>query len=400
MRRAKIGRMRVQKPIRFILYLFLFWPLKIVFKCLIGLFRAVRWPFRSWGNLGKFLLGLGVVGYIGFSEYRQYLLVGERYGSYLKFFCNEAATKETLKNSVVRIIGGYSEGSGFFVSPRAVLTSFHVIEGEPSPKIIFADGTFTTPVTIGGNRELDLAKLTTGELYPELVLEVNTLAPFIANEKLLAAGYPLGTTLPGEVTILTGSYNQARRTRAATPATFIQTDINLVEGMSGGPLTDRCGKVMGVNTAGVAGLSLFLSYYSFAGVWEIFSDADIAKIELDPSASPEEAVKAFYTYLKARRMEDGFKLLSVYYLASTDFEEWTSRFPDVIDVQVYETKLVEGTDRTVAVKFSTKIWDGEEAQYHFYEGMWETVWEDGMYKMLKSDIEEVGEPTWDWFYSQ
>lgn len=188
------------------------------------------------------------------------------------------------------------------------------------------------------------------------------------------------------------------RSTRAKPATFIQTDINLVEGMSGGPLVDRCGKVMGVNTAGVAGLSLFLSYYSFAGVWNIFSDADIAKIDLDPAASPEEAVEAFYTYLKARRMEDGFELLSVYYLASTDFEEWTSRFPDVIDVQVYQTQLVEGTDRTVVVKFSTKIWDGEEAQYHYYEGTWETVWEDGMYKMLKSDIEEVGEPGWEWFY--
>lgn len=393
-----MGRMRARKVVRFLIKLLLVWPVKLLIKCLIGMIRLVVWPFRSRRNAGRAAIAMVALAYIGFSEYRQYLLVGERYGSYLKFFCHEAATKEKLKQSVVRIVGGLSEGSGFFTSTTEVLTSFHVIEGEPSPKIIFPDGTFVTPVEIGGNEELDLARLRTDESYPDLVLEINEVGPFMANEQLLAAGYPLGTVLPGEVTILTGSFNSSRKTRQ-TPATFIQTDISLVDGMSGGPLTDRCGKVMGVNTMGIGGLSLFVSYYSFAGFWNIFSDTDIAKIELDPAASPEEAVEAFYTYLKARRMEDGFKLLSVYYLASTDFEEWTSRFPDVIDVQVYQTQLVEGTDRTVAVKFSTKIWDGEEAQYHFYEGTWETVWEDGTYKMLKSDIEEVENPSWDWFYT-
>ena len=38
-------------------------------------------------------------------------------------------------------------------------------------------------------------------------------------------------------------------------------------------------------------------------------DQEITKIEVNPQESPEEAVRAFYTYLKARRMQDGFNLL-------------------------------------------------------------------------------------------
>ena len=35
---------------------------------------------------------------------------------------------------------------------------------------------------------------------------------------------------------------------------------------------------------------------------------------------------------------------------------------------------------------------------HYYEGTWQTVKEDDVYKMLKSKITEVENPGWDWFY--
>ena len=79
-----------------------------------------------------------------------------QYGYYGKFFC-AYGTQEQLLKSVVRVVGGYSEGTGFFIAPNQVITNFHVIADEPSPKIIFPDGNFVTPVKIFGNKDVDLA---------------------------------------------------------------------------------------------------------------------------------------------------------------------------------------------------------------------------------------------------
>jgi len=303
-----------------------------------------------------------------------------------------------LKDSVVRIVGGYSEGSGFFFIEDKVITNFHVIADEPSPKIIFPDGTFITPEKIVGTREFDLAILHTKEKYPDKVLELMGPVSFFENEPLIAAGYALGTVLAGDVTIQKGEFASYREQKSAGTA-YIQTDINLVQGMSGGPLLDKCGKVVGVNTIGLAGLSLFIPSDWIYGLSSHYSDQEITKISVDPSVSPEEAVKAFYTYLKARRMEDGFALLSSKYLEKTNFEEWTNRFTDILDVEIYISEPYKNTDDTAFVKFSTKNWNDGEVQFHYYEGTWQTVLEDGVYKMNRSKIKEVEEPSWDWFYA-
>jgi len=167
--------------------------------------------------------------------------------------------------------------------------------------------------------------------------------------------------------------------------------------MSGGPLADKCRQVVGVNTAGVAGASFFISADSVKAAIPYYSEQDIAKIEVDPG-TPEGAVEAFYTYLKARKMEEGFSLLSEAYLQKTNFQEWTNRFGDVLDVQIYATKLEDAGRNIVFVKFSTKNWVDGEAEQHFYEGTWQTVFEDGVYKMNKSNIKEVSEPSWEWFF--
>lgn len=168
--------------------------------------------------------------------------------------------------------------------------------------------------------------------------------------------------------------------------------------MSGGPLVDQCGSLVGVNTMGLAGLSLFIGATDVSTLLPNFTDQEIVKIEVDPSVSPEEAVRAFYTYLKARRMQDGFNLLSKKYLEKTNFEEWTNRFTNILDVEIYISERFENSRDTAFVKFSTKNWVDGEVEMHYYEGTWKTVKEDGVYKMLQSKIKEVFEPEWNWFY--
>ena len=386
-------------PIKLLTYT-IYYLVKFLIKLLISLIKiiidSIIFPFRSLKNLLKSLFILALVVYMAASLFVIADYLRTQYGWYGKFFCS-VGTGDRMKDSVVRIVGGYSEGSGFFITQNKVLTNFHVVANEPSPKIIFPDGSFTTPVKITGDKEADLAILLIKESKLDLVLDFLNPFGLLDQEPLLAVGYPLGTDLSGEATVLRGDFLSFRQTKY-DPVYYIQTDINLVEGMSGGPLVDQCGDVVGVNTLSIGGLSFFISAEEVQRLMMKFTDQDITKIDVDPSVSPEEAVKAFYTYLKARRMKDGFNLLSKEYLKKTNFEEWTSRFTDVLDVNVFLSEPYENTDDTAFVKFLTKNWVDGEAEIHYYEGTWQTVEEDDVYKMLESKVKEVENPEWEWFY--
>lgn len=372
--------------------------IKLILAFLGLIIETIIFPFRSLKNfLKSVFIGIILV-YLGFSVFVIVDYIAREYGGFGAFWCGWGYSDKKLENLIVRVIGAYSEGSGFFIEEDKVLTNFHVIDGEPSPKIILPDGRIVTPIKITGHKDADLALLFTEEKFPQMVLPLpKENFGFFENEALLAAGYPLGTELKGKPTILRGRFIDFRKSRK-DPITFIQTDINLVKGMSGGPLVDQCGIVRGVNAIGLGGLSLFIHAYDAQRLIPLFGEKDVEKIEVDPSKSPEEAVKAFYTYLKGRKMEEGFALLSREYLKKTHFEEWTSRFRDVLDVTVFKVERVEGSKDTVFVKFGTKSWIDEEVEYHYYEGTWQTIKEDGVYKMLKSKILEVENPTWAWFY--
>lgn len=383
-------------PFKILAYAILI-PLKLSWRGVRALLRwlgrALIYPFRSRKHFFKAIFRLGVVAYFLLSLLMMLDYFLTEYGRFGNFFCG-VGLEERLRDSVVRVSGAYSEGSGFFINPTQILTNFHVIAGEPSPKIIFPDGQFVAVTNLVGDESIDLALLTVAEPRPELVLPIANSEELLAGEPVYAAGYPLAMNIIGPSTVLSGRMVEMRRARSF-PSTYIQTDISLVQGMSGGPLVNYCGRVVGINTQSLAGISFFINANWAVMRITSFSDERVAKIEVDPAASPEKAVEAFYTYLKARRLKDGFALLSSEYLQKTDFEEWTSRFPDVLDVSVFATRADPHKPDLVEVHFATKTWNGFEVVEHFYSGTWQTIKEDGVYKMKRSQIRE--EPDyWTW----
>lgn len=105
---------------------------------------TVKFSFKSYRNFIKSFLLFSLIIYVAASLFVIVDYLRTHYGYYGKFLCS-FGTQENLKKSVVRIVGGYSEGTDFFISDNQVLTNFHVIADEPSPKIIFPDGSFITP---------------------------------------------------------------------------------------------------------------------------------------------------------------------------------------------------------------------------------------------------------------
>jgi hypothetical protein len=383
-------------PIKLVTYSFYYlvkFLIKLVFAFIGLIIDCIVYPFKSLKNFLKSIVIVGVTIYLLASLFVIADYLRTQYGYYGKFLCT-FGVKENLQKSVVRVVGGYSEGSGFFISDDQVITNFHVIADEPSPKIIFPDGSFVTPNKILGNKDADLAILFTDKKFPDKVLPLPDKVMLREDEPLISTGYALGTDLVGKATVVRGNFIDFRKS-SRSPVVYLQTNISLVQGMSGGPIADQCGSVIGINTLSLAGLSLYISADQAKTMVPSFTDQGITKIEVDPSKSPEDAVRAYYTYLKARRMRDGFNLLSKEYLLKTNFEEWTNRFKDILDVDVIKSEKFENTKDTAFVKFSTKNWVDSEAVMHYYEGTWTMVKEDGVYKIQKGKILEVDNPGMD-----
>ncbi len=287
---------------------------------LLGLLgKLVKWHIKTPGFwmrnfVAVNLISLAALWYGGSLIYRRLANIEDRFGGKEKLACSEKRVADLLKSQTVRIVGVFSEGSGFPISDHEILTNYHVIDGEASPKAIFEDGTFATPKSIRGNKQKDVAILTIDKTLTPM--DISSSDPSFG-EPIYAGGYPFGTDFPGDVTINSGAYEGKRYVKELT-MTFVQTDTSLNEGMSGGPLVDQCGYVLGMNTAGVAGLGLFLDIKDINRAEPDLKPVSDNQEQFDKS-TPEGVVKAFYGYIKARRLWEAYNLIDPKWLNGARF---------------------------------------------------------------------------------
>lgn len=331
----------------------------------------------------------------------KFSLIENKLGGTDKLKCSEKDAIEKVKKSVVRIIGGEAEGSGFAVQSYGyILTNFHVIEFEPTPKVILPDNTFETAEIVMADKNADLAILKINKDMP--VISWGDPKDLIPAEELLVIGFPLGGSLNGEASVSKGSLS-ARRKSKDVGVEYIQTDATLNPGMSGGPMINVCGEVEGINTAGLAGLGLAISSDSIRQKWlemDVSKDSlkDIQRITFDPDASSLEAVKAFYNYLKARKLDKAFELLSDNFKKGYSFNTWQKGYTSLLDTTVIKIEDDPKIVNRINVKLTTTDMVDEEIVYKYFEGYWDVKEVGNTWQLWNAKVKEVENPDYNWFY--
>ena len=153
------------------------------------------------------------------------------------------------------VTGGLDSGSGTIVDARGyILTNAHVVAGATSIKVTLKDGTTLAATVVHSDTTADMAilKLTTTRTdFP--VITFGTASDYALGDEIVAGGFPMGTMLPGPASFTQGIVSALRTypNNAGTPQAWIQIDVAVNPGNSGGCLFTETAKMIGIPSAGI-----------------------------------------------------------------------------------------------------------------------------------------------------
>ena len=146
---------------------------------------------------------------------------------------------------------GTTVGSGFIISEDGlILTNSHIVFAHQTISVTLDDGRMVQAELVGADPLLDIAVLSIrapAKGFPGISFGDSDKIEI--GEEVLAIGNPFGL----EQTLTMGVISGINRTLPTAPMNLrlplIQTDAAINPGNSGGPLVNRCGEVIGMNTA-------------------------------------------------------------------------------------------------------------------------------------------------------
>jgi len=149
---------------------------------------------------------------------------------------------------------GRGDGSGVLWSDDgAVVTNAHVVGDARDVRIDLHDGRSLRGVVTLRDERLDLAEVRTASPPSDLVAaSTGRSAALRVGDVVAALGAPLG--IAGALTI--GIVHRAAAQPDGRPRRWIEADLRLAPGNSGGPLIDASGRVVGINSMIAGGLAL------------------------------------------------------------------------------------------------------------------------------------------------
>jgi S1-C subfamily serine protease len=151
-------------------------------------------------------------------------------------------------SSVVLILAPSGHGSGFLVSNDGyILTNEHVVKSAREVRIRWSDGSETRGTVERADKRRDVALIKTDPGARKPLLFRTT--PPVVGETVLAVGAPLDVQFQGTVT--RGIVSTPNRMYGGLR--YVQSDVMVNEGNSGGPLLDEQGQVVAITDLGYTG---------------------------------------------------------------------------------------------------------------------------------------------------
>ena len=142
---------------------------------------------------------------------------------------------------------GVSQGTGFIISADGyVLTNHHVVEGADTVRIKLSDRREFTAKVVGSDEQSDVALLKIAATNLP-VLRIGDSKALKSGQWVVAIGSPFGLdhSVTAGIVSAVGRANPYANQRYVP---FIQTDVAINRGNSGGPLLDTRGQVVGINS--------------------------------------------------------------------------------------------------------------------------------------------------------
>jgi S1-C subfamily serine protease len=162
-----------------------------------------------------------------------------------------AATVEVASPSVVRIEARRRlPATGIIWSPDGIIvTAHHVVEEEAAIRVGLPDGQVTAATLVGRDPTTDLAVLRAEatDLTPPAWTDP-TLQSLCVGHLVLALGRPR-QTVQATLGIVSALETSWRTPAGGQLDRYLQTDVVMYPGFSGGPLVDATGQIIGLNTS-------------------------------------------------------------------------------------------------------------------------------------------------------
>lgn len=145
---------------------------------------------------------------------------------------------------------GGSLGSGFLIDAKGhIITNAHVVDGATKTTVTFQDGTEAKGTILGVDKSTDVAVVKI-DTVPAGVSPVpmGNSGELTVGQEVVAIGNPYGYSGTATTGIVSALKRAIESPSGFTIQNAIQTDAAINQGNSGGPLFDRDGRVIGINS--------------------------------------------------------------------------------------------------------------------------------------------------------